>query len=180
MRIIEKFKTLKEFPDYHIGNEGTIISTKRNRRAVLKGKIDKDGYVEYHLKINKKDCYIRGHRLIALAWIPNPENFPVVNHKDNTKANNCVNNLEWCTVQYNTQYTFDNHGRKGNNGGMNKKVVLCDLEWNEIKEFNSFLDLAKSLSLKGGSASIGAYFNRVKINGDSATISRKYRAKIIE
>lgn len=49
----------------------------------------------------------RVHRMVAEAFIPNPDNLPEVNHKDNNRTNNCVDNLEWCTHVYNIQYSID-------------------------------------------------------------------------
>lgn len=72
----------------------------------LKKDIDKDGYERVHfnckeLQINKN---IPVHRLVALAFIPNENNFPVINHKNEIKTDNRVENLEWCTVKYNSTY----------------------------------------------------------------------------
>ena len=114
-----------------------------------------------------------------MAWIDNPDSLEVVNHKDGNKANNEASNLEWCTVKYNTQHAYDNLGREGNNGGMNKRVALCDLSWNVINEFDSFKALANHIGLKSGSAPVSSYFDRVKRLGDMATIGKKYRAKLI-
>lgn len=66
---------------------------------------DKDGYKTVMLYIGsdvKKLCKV--HRLVAEAFIPNPCNYPMVNHKDESKDNNCVSNLEWCDCTYNNNY----------------------------------------------------------------------------
>ena len=179
-RKLNEFKILEKYPDYKIYKNGDIISTKRKNDRLIVGKSDKDGYREYHLRDKSgKSVYVRGHRLVAMAWIDNPNSLEVVNHKDGNKANNEASNLEWCTVQYNTQHAFDNLGRKGNNGGMNKRVALCDLSWNVINEFDSFRALANHIGLKSGSGIVSSYFDRVKRLGDMATIGKKYRAKLI-
>lgn len=177
---LKEFKILENYPDYKIYRNGDIVSTKRKSDRLINGKSDKDGYREYHLRDkNGKSVYVRGHRLVAMAWIENPDSLEVVNHKDGNKANNEASNLEWCTVKYNTQHAYDNLGREGNNGGMNKRVALCDLSWNVINEFDSFKALANHIGLKSGSAPVSSYFDRVKRLGDMATIGKKYRAKLI-
>mgnify|MGYP003808203439 CR=1 FL=1 len=78
------------------------------------------------------------HVLVAETFIDNPNNLPVVNHKNGIKDDNRVENLEWVTVSYNTKHAFDVLGRKGNNGGMNKPVKKIDKNTGEvIKIYNS-------------------------------------------
>ena len=87
---------------YQVSNIGRIWSV--NRQKYLKP-YEGNGYLKIDLFAKngkRKKEYI--HRLVALAFIPNPENLPEVNHKDENKYNNCVNNLEWCTHQYNNKY----------------------------------------------------------------------------
>ena len=71
---------------------------------ILKPRINKKGYHVVMLQLHKnfKRCLVS--RLVAKAFIPNPDNLPVVNHKDQNPHNNCADNLEWCTVQYNCTY----------------------------------------------------------------------------
>lgn len=63
-----------------------------------------NGYTSVALWKNNKSQRFKVHRLVALAFIPNPENLPFINHKDETRNNNCVENLEWCTHIYNVNY----------------------------------------------------------------------------
>lgn len=98
---MEEWKDIK-------GYEGLYIISNKGRIAkVLHPKINKDGYCEQGLVKDKIKKGKRIHRLVAETFIPNPDNLPEVNHKDENKANNCVDNLEWCTHKYNT-----NHGTR--------------------------------------------------------------------
>ena len=84
---------------------GKIFVTYKLKGRVLTGNFNKGGY-KYHtisdVNFNRKIVYV--HRIVAKAFVPNPNNLPVVNHKDENKANNCADNLEWCTIQYNNTY----------------------------------------------------------------------------
>ena len=74
------------------------------RGRLLKQNIDEDGYARINIRANQIDRRYGVHRLVAQAFIPNPDNLPCVNHIDGNKLNNSVNNLEWCTVEYNNQH----------------------------------------------------------------------------
>lgn len=75
---------------------------------ILSPKKTKCGYLAAHLSKDGKDCHIFIHRLVAQAFLPNPEGLPQVNHKDEDKTNNAVWNLEWCSAAYNNAYGTHN------------------------------------------------------------------------
>lgn len=93
---------IKDYENYEVTTTGEVINTKTGK--VLKGQKDKDGYLKVQLCKNGKVKIFLIHRLVAQAFIPNPDNLPCVNHKDENKTNNTVENLEWCTHKYNINY----------------------------------------------------------------------------
>lgn len=78
--------------------------TKHFPECIKATTLDSKGYVMVTLKKDGKTSRYRIHRLVAKAFIPNADNLPQVNHKDENKENNCVENLEWCTNDYNNNY----------------------------------------------------------------------------
>ena len=88
--------------DYTIDTCGNVYSIKRNK--YIKPIPDKDGYLRVNIYVDKKMYTKRVHRLVAMAFIENPLNLPVVNHKDCNILNNNASNLEWVTIQYNTEH----------------------------------------------------------------------------
>jgi hypothetical protein len=96
---------------YQISNLGRVKSLERyteNGRHVLerilKTRVNKQGYEYVSIQKNNKRVSIKIHRTVAQAFILNPSNFLEVNHKDENKLNNCVDNLEWCDRRYNANY----------------------------------------------------------------------------
>lgn len=98
----EVWRVIDEHPNYQISNLGNVYSTKQNK--VLKACINSSNYKKYIL--NGKNVY--AHRLVANAFIPNPNGFPEVNHKNGNKWDNCVDNLEWVTKSENALHAFKN------------------------------------------------------------------------
>ena len=115
----EIWKTIEGFEEYEVSTFGRVRSIDRTYTDSIgrcyhkKGKIlklaiqvDEYGYkqVMAGLSHNKKAYRLLVHRLVAKTFIPNPNNYPEVNHKDEDSTNNHVDNLEWCTSKYNTNY----------------------------------------------------------------------------
>lgn len=100
----EQYKKIKGYSHYRIYKNGRIYSEFINR--YITPTEDSGHYLQNTLvDDNGNRKTIKTHRLVAIAFLPNPENLPDVNHKDFNRRNNNVENLEWCTEKYNTQYT---------------------------------------------------------------------------
>ena len=88
--------------DYFVSEDGKVFSKKRGKTKELKPiKKGHGGYVKVRLYDDGKWKNFFVHRLVAEAFIENPNNFPIINHIDENKSNNNVRNLEWCTTKYN-------------------------------------------------------------------------------
>lgn len=95
-KLEEVWKPIDECYNYEISNLGRVKNIKTGKH--LKSCIRPDGYANITLNINNKNKTYKVHRLIAHAFIPNPENKPTVNHFDRNKSNNAITNLEWATM----------------------------------------------------------------------------------
>ena len=97
--MVEKWVNIENHPSYFISNFGRVFSKKSNK--VMKNRVvSKKGYQQ----ITLDNSQLLVHRLVAQAFIPNPNNLPCVNHKDENPGNNDFRNLEWCTYKYNSNY----------------------------------------------------------------------------
>ena len=111
----EVWRNIKGYEDlYQVSNLGRVKSLSRkifngknyyiSKEKILKPAKDKDGYVQVLLYKNNRHKTYKVHRLVAMAFLPNPNNLPQINHKDENKQNNYTSNLEWCTPKYNQNY----------------------------------------------------------------------------
>jgi hypothetical protein len=106
---IEGYEGLYEISDVgQVRSLDKIIPYPNGSKRLYKGKIIKpaihNGYYAVTLHKNGFKKTLKIHRLVATHFIPNPQNLPCVNHKDENKLNNHVENLEWCTIKYNSNY----------------------------------------------------------------------------
>lgn len=142
------FKPFCDNPHYLIYDDGKVYSLYSNR--FLTQTLDKDGYLRVCLSINKKNKLFRVHRLVALTFIPNPNNYETVNHKDENKLNNNVANLEWLSRKDNLDYGTGRKraglSKQGGNNGRAKKIKQYDKQGNLLNIFNSGADAALYLN----------------------------------
>ena len=96
-----QWRIISGFPNYSVSNTGVIINTKKNKTITI---YTRKGYCLVKLSSNNKAVEKKVHRLVAEAFIPNPNNYDCINHKDENPLNNNVENLEWCNHSYNNTY----------------------------------------------------------------------------
>ena len=162
----EIWKDIKGYEDYYkISNLGRIKSIDRfekkgksiilKKGVILKQYIDKGGYLRITLHKNNIAKTFRVHRLVAQNFIDNPNDLEFVNHKDENKQNNNVNNLEWCTRKYN-----NNYGTRSLRAGLScrKKIDQYDMHGNFIRSYESVFE-AKKLNSKSSGTHISEVCN---------------------
>ena len=150
----------------HSIKEGKALSLRKSTQT---------GYPTINLTKNGKYTSFNVHRLVAEAFIPNPNNLPCVNHKDESRDNNVVDNLEWCTYGYNNMYGtaperrnkslreyFDEHTIAGHDLPT-RHVVQYSLSGDIVREFNSINAAERELGLKPSSGISACCHGKLKI-----------------
>lgn len=130
---------------YKISSEGRIFSVKRN--MILRQFINHKGYYLCQIHVHTEIKTFIVHRLVAKAFIPNPENKPQVNHKDGNKIHNCIINLEWHTAKENMQHAYSNNIK--NNRGSNNPFSKLTVE--NVLAIREYFKTDKSANLKDAS-----------------------------
>lgn len=157
----EIWKKINNFDNYLVSNYGNIkslsrvIKSPRGKTRIIPERILKPGklqhgYLSVVLSNNIKSYTMRVHRLVAMAFIPNPNNLPIINHKDENPSNNHVDNLEWCTVKYNTNYGT---GISRRCQSKSKPIIQLSINNIPIKNWVSAKEAANKLGLHPGNIS---------------------------
>lgn len=124
---------------YIVSTLGHIKNVKRNK--LLKPTIDSKGYSNVKLYMNNIQSKThKVHRLVASAFLSNPDNKPQINHKDENRTNDRVDNLEWCTNKYNCNY--GNHSKH-----LSKPILQFDKNGNYIRKWNGASEAGKALNI---------------------------------
>lgn len=157
-RDIEGFENL-----YQVSNKGNVrslgrtILTNRNGTPYYKSypaklkklSKDSDGYYQTTLSIDGKNKTYKVHRLVAQVFVPNPNDLPMINHKDEDKTNNCVENLEWCDAKYNSNYGTATMRRANKRS---KKVMMLK-DGNVIAIYPSLAEMSRLTGFSAGEVS---------------------------
>ena len=136
---------------YLVSNTGEIKGVKSGK--IRKKNVNHEGYYFVGISLGSRDIKpcIRIHRAVAETFLNNTKDFPIINHKDGNKLNNHVDNLEWCTYQYNTQHAVEN------NLLTNLVSVIC---LNNNMVFNSIVDANEWCNLSYDTCSIIRHINK--------------------
>lgn len=164
------WKGIVGFGNYEVSNYGDIrnITTGHFRKLVLTRK----GYHTVDFSVGKKHYNFKVHRLVALHFISNPNNYPQVNHKNGIKSDNYIDNLEWCTNSMNTLHSFRVLGRIhpalgkfGSNSLSAKSVKQYSLSGDFICMYGSIIEASKQTNTSSSNISLCANNLRANAGG---------------
>lgn len=136
-----EWKQVLEHPNYEVNSKGEI--RHKIRKHILKPRSNKGGYMYVNFKINGKNTNFAVHRIVANAFLPNPNGYIEVNHKDYDKTNNCIKNLEWVSSSINKKHAFL---KQENRDSRAKGVNQFSKDGKFIKTFSSVTEAAKEMN----------------------------------
>ena len=166
--MFEKWKDIKGYESlYQISSFGRIKSVSHSwvgfgkeivcttKEKILSRKTNKAGYEQVVLYKGNESKTFLVHRLVAEVFIPNPNNFPCVNHKNEIKTDNRAENLEWCTYSYNNNYgsRINKTISKTKNGVLSKPVIQYSLDGIFVAEYPSTAEIKRQYGFNCGNIS---------------------------
>ena len=158
----------------------TIVKSNKLQRGYREVKLSRNGIVELRKRV---------HQLVAIEFIPNPENKPCVNHINGITNDNRVANLEWCTYSENELHSYRVLGKKANNPTLgkfgklhhhSKPVLQFDLKGNFIKEFESICQVRRELGISTGNVCMNLRGTRKYAGGFVWKYKKLNEAKVRE
>ena len=137
---------------YQVSNLGRVKSLKRGNDKIMSLRRYKGGYLLVNLCKNGEMKTFTIHRLVGQAFLPNPNNLPQINHKDEDKTNNRVENLEWCSVKYNNSFgtRLQRVSVKMTNRKLSKQVLQYSKDGEFVREWKSTHDVERNLGFNRG------------------------------
>lgn len=156
----EIWKTYPEYDFIEVSNLGRVRTKDRTvirsdgrkqfaKGRVLKQQLQRNGYMYVGFRVSGKEVCLIVHRMVAICFIPNPNGLPEVNHIDCDPTNNRVDNLEWCTRQYNSAYR-DKLGHTAKHNAPKKPVFAVNPKTFEVFYFESQHKAARQLGTSAG------------------------------
>ena len=119
---------------YYVSKSGDIYSAVSGKMRKMTPKRNKDGYLFTAMQVGGKSVWIRYHRVVAEAFIPNPDGYETVNHKDGDKTNNAVDNLEWCDRHQQMLHAYAHNLKKPVRGAANGNAKLTQAQAEAIRD----------------------------------------------
>lgn len=144
---------------YQVSNFGRVKSLWFGQERIMKPYKNKKGYLQLILCKEGKQKHLYVHRLVAQAFIDNPDNLPEVNHRDENKENNRVENLEWCNRLYNCTYGT---ARERITKAKSKTVYQYTLDGEFVREWSSTAEVQRQTGWKQGNISTCCIGKRLK------------------
>lgn len=161
IKAVEQWKDVPGWEDrYMVSNTGKVWSKCTN--TIRKTDFNPDGYEVIMLSRNGRMHGTFVHRLVALAFLPNPNDYPVVNHKDENRSNNHVENLEWCSYYYNATY---NNAHKKRAKNLSKDVYQYNKDGQLVGIYPNTRAAAKVIGAQPGNVSTSCKYEKGTVKG---------------
>ena len=136
----------------------SYTTTKRNGKnvklprffdgGILKGTVCRNGYRRLTLSKNGLNYYLNVHTIVAMAFLPNEKHLPCINHKNEIKTDNRVENLEWCTYKYNNEYNgCKERARKTRISKIGRPCRATNIKDGSVREFSSLSEAWRTLGI---------------------------------
>lgn len=138
-----KWRTIKDFPDYQISDDGKVKSLKHGKEMILSSVNDGRGYLIVSLSKDGKNAIKRIHRLVAEAFIPNPDNLPVVRHLNDISNDNRIENLAWGTDKDNIADSIKNNLHPS----IKRRIKIIAIKDDDIRKYDSQANAGRDLGI---------------------------------